>query len=181
MNWDTVINALLLITTIVSTFFAIYYKRKDFQKGIEQTIDISSNITIFTSRDAMVKYLHEMYDKALDSNDVIWGQSISGRNYGDAHGKIVSAASRGVKFRMIFNENAKAINNIAPVFLSINSAEVLYLKDNTIRMQGLSDKEVVFAVSSKTGYNAIAIRDNNIVKAVHLWFDDRFDVNKTRA
>ena len=173
MDWSLLIDALLLIITFVSTAAAIYYAHKSYKQNVEGTINISQKLTVFQNRDSMVQYLHTMYLRA-ETSDVIWGQSMSGRHYGDVQSKIMDAASRGVHFKMIFNAQAQTINQIEGIFRSLKSADVIALDDNKIRIQGLSNKEVVISLSDNMHYYAIAIRDEAVVEVLREWFDTRF-------
>lgn len=167
----------LLITNIISIYLVIYYKKKDYTLTVEKTLQISDKIFIFLSRDSMLKYLHSMYERA-ESGEIIWGQSVSGNIYGDVEGKIGLAATRGVKFEMIFNsevDNKNGISlkkNLKKLFEMLN-ATVCIRNDNNLRIQGLSSKEVVIALPNNNKYYAILIKDSALTKALYYWFQSR--------
>jgi len=171
--WNTILTALLVATTLISTIFAIYYKRKEYKVITNRTIRISSLITIYETREAMLKGLHQMYDIA-QPNDIIWGQSVSGRNYGSVVDKISLAASRNVRFKFLFNKNASVINQIKDVFCTISTAQIKESEGNIVRIQGLSEKQVIIAISDYSSYIGLQISDPTIVCIFKEWFDKRF-------
>jgi len=166
------ISLLLLTTNIVSVIYNIRLKRKEHLHTIENTINTDTNITIFTTRESMLSYLHSMYDRA-ENGDILWGQSVSGHIYGDVNGKIIDAASRGVKFQMIFNQNTISINRVIDVFRAIKGTTIVLRSDNDVRIQGISEKEAVIAISTDKKYSAIVIRDRAIVRVLRAWFEER--------
>jgi len=176
----------MLILTILSTVLAIgltiftaYLKRKEYKASVEKIIEISKNLTVFTSRDSMLKHLHSMYDKAV-SGDIVWGQSVTGGIYGDISGKIVTAAARGVKYEMIFNsdvvkkKHTDLKHELESILKTVNST-VKLRDDNDVRIQGLSDKEVVIALPTTNAYSAVLIKDSAVVRALHFWFNTRYN------
>lgn len=172
----------LLITNIISVLVAIHYKRRDYRTNIDDNIILNDKITVFTTRNKMLEYLHSMYTKALPG-DIIWGQSVSGNIYGDVNAEIVSAATRGVKFEMIFNSDIDKITNskkeLKELFTILN-ATIKLKDDNDIRIQGLSTKEVVVAFPTNRRYIAVLIKDEPVVSVLRNWFLSRFqsDYNK---
>lgn len=167
-------NVVLSIITAISIIVAIHYKRKDYQLANENRMRISGKLELFYSRESMLKYLHTMYDRA-EASDTIWGQSISGRNYGSVGDKILNAAARGVHYKMIFNKNAHTINQVIDLFKTVDTAEVVELENNNVRLQGLSNKEVMIAISTERDYFGVLIKDENIVRLFHDWFEARFN------
>lgn len=171
-----VISALLLVTTIISTWAAIYYKKKEYSINTGKKIKMNNKVTIFTSRDEMLKYLHSMYDRA-EKDDCIWGQSVSGNIYGDVNGKIVTAAARGVKFKIIFSSDIETKEvpkkELKEVFKTVN-AQICLRDDNDIRIQGLSDKEIVLAFPTSDKYISLLIKDKAVIKVWRNWFANRF-------
>lgn len=172
--WNIVLTALLVLTTIVSTFFAIYYKQKETKALAQKSVNISSLVKVFFTREAMLSSLHSMYDVAK-SGDIIWGQSVSGRNYGQVADRILVAASKGVSFKFLFNKEASSINQVKGLFEKIPSAQVKESMGNNLRIQGLSTELIVIAISDLKSYVGIEIRDPAIVRVFYDWFNNRFD------
>lgn len=174
VSLDNLISIALLVVSIISVASAIYFAKKSLALNIEKLIDFKI-LKIFTTRDSMIKYVVDMYDSATNETDLIWGQSVSGRNYTGGMEKIIDAATHKVHFKLIFNESTRDTNEIAKVFHSVNTAQVKYRNDVTIRLQGLNCKEVVIAISDNSSYYGIAILSEPIVEHFYLWFMDRFE------
>lgn len=112
---------------------------------MERLLDEGRRAGLFLSREAMIKYLLEMYDQA-EAGDVIWAQCIRCTDFTpEVRTKILEAASRGVRFQMVVNEHSPAAEEFSALFDPIEGAEVIKAPDNAISMQGLSDREVVIA------------------------------------
>lgn len=172
---------LVLITNIVSIFLTYHWKRKEFNRDVENAIKLNNKITVYNTREKMLEHLYSMYEKA-QSDEIIWGQSVSGNIYGDVDGKIVQAAARGVKFKMIFSSNVTGNANLKKELedaIKIVGGEIRNSPDNDIRIQGLSDKEVVIAFRSYSKYMAILIEDTAVVKVFYEWFTNRFNTLNT--
>lgn len=172
-----IISAALLVTNIFSAAMAFYYKRKEYSATVENSLKVNDKLTVFTSRDAMLKHLHSMYTRAK-KDEVVWGQSVSGNLYGDVNGKIADAAARGVKFQIIFNSyisKAADLKKELKDLLEILNADVRFGEDNDIRIQGLSNEEVVIALPTNSCYSAVLIKDEAIVCAWRKWFLSRFE------
>lgn len=176
-----IIAGFLLLTTIVSTCFAIYYKRKEYKATIDHIIQVSGKLTVYTTREKMLEHLHAMYAEAK-AGEIIWGQNVSGNIYGDVSGPIATAAARGVQFQMIFtadiDEPTNQKRDLKQLFTILNSAVVIR-SDNDVRIQGLSDREVVIALPSNSKYIAILIKDEAVVRALRFWFLSRFKPEDT--
>lgn len=172
-----IISIFLLLTTIVSTCFAIYYKKKEYKAVVDHTIQVSGKLTVYTTREKMLEHLHAMYAEAK-AGEIIWGQSVSGNIYGDVSGPIATAAARGVKFQMIFTADIDQPSNrkrdLKQLFTILNGAVVIR-KDNDVRIQGLSDREAVIALPGSAKYIAILIKDEAVVRALRFWFLSRFE------
>lgn len=166
------------ITSIAALYFAAKSYRISQGKALNPTF---GSVNLFLSRDAMVEQLFGMYERAKDG-DTIWAQTVSMRNYkGDVRGVVLGAAGRGIKFRMILNRSASGAEEFATLFGQIRSAELALADDNKVRIQGLSEREVIIAIPSLTGYIALRISDSDVVRIFKSWFDDRFDQLTKRA
>lgn len=183
-----IISVLLLITTIISTYAAIYYKRKEIKMreneiessrmGENGEIRINEKITVFTNRDAMLKYIHSMFKNAK-SNDVIWGQSVSGNSYGDVDKEILSAKKRSVTFEMILRSDVVNPTNLKHDLkkaLDIVNGLVVLRDDSKLRIQGLSTSEVVISIPTESEYRAILIKDEGLAEALRYWFQMRLNL-----
>ena len=89
----------------------------------------------------------------------------------------MEAACRGVRFQMIINQHSPAVGEFRKLFDPIETAQVLEAQDNTISVQGLSDREVVIAFPGVTSYTAVLVRDPHFVRIVRGWFDKRLTTN----
>lgn len=76
---------------------------------------------------------------------------------------------------MIFNKNAHTINQVIDLFKTVDTAEVVELENNNVRLQGLSNKEVMIAISTERDYFGVLIKDENIVRLFYDWFEARFN------
>jgi hypothetical protein len=75
---------------------------------VEEVVSAGRRVTLFLSRQAMIRYLLKMYDKA-EAGDVIWTQCVRCADFGsEVRSQILKAAGRGVPFRMIINEHSPA-------------------------------------------------------------------------
>lgn len=136
-------------------------------------VDGSRKVSLFLSREAMMVYLGEMYDKA-EAGDVIWAQCVGCANFDrDIRTKILKAAGKGVLFEMVIYEHSPALPEFKTLFAPIKAAQVVAAPDNDLSLQGLSDKEVVIAFPSMESYTAVVIRDKAFVKVVRAWFVER--------
>jgi hypothetical protein len=126
---------------------------------------------LFLSREAMIKYLLEIYDKA-GPGDVIWAQCVGCTDFTSiVRKKILEAAGRGVRFQMIINQHSPAVREFRMLFDPIEGAEVIEAPDNAISVQGLSDREVVIAFPGVESYTAVLVRDTYFVGIIKSWFD----------
>lgn len=176
----------LLITSIIAICSAAvtgwitwYFAKKTYYAEVENQITLNEKLKIIANHDKMLEYLYSMYDIA-NSGDIIWGQSVSGNIVGDVTNKVVTAAQRGVKFEMIFSEEAckpgSLKKNVVLLFQQLtDNAKVCIRNDNNIRIQGLSTKEVLIALPTNTQYVSVLIKDEAIAKVFRNWFLSRFN------
>ena len=142
-----------------------------------KTIELNTNIEIITNREKMLELLKGMYNNA-EARETIWGQSVSGHIIGNVTKEVVDAATRGVHFEMIFSEEGckKTSSKRALVELFTllpNNASVYAGKDNNLRIQGISTKEVIIAIPDNDKYVALLIKDEAIIKVFRDWFVSR--------
>jgi hypothetical protein len=107
----------------------------------QDTINSMSNrcVSLFISREAIVKYLLEMYDQA-QVGDFIWAQCIRCTDFTfEVQTMILGAASRGVHLQMVVNQHSPGADKFQVLFDPIEGAEAIRSPDNVISMQGLSD------------------------------------------
>ena len=129
---------------------------------------------LFLSREAMIKYLLKMYDEAKEG-DVIWAQCVRCMDFTPAvRKKILKAAGKGVRFRMLINQHSPAVEEFHTLFDPIEGAEVVEAPDNAISLQGLSDREIVMAFPGVESYTAVLVRNRCFSALMRRWFTDRF-------
>ena len=61
---DNIISIIFGITTVISSAVAIYYHRLEHRQRVEKVLDEGRLAGLFLSREAMIKYLLQMYDEA---------------------------------------------------------------------------------------------------------------------
>ena len=137
-------------------------------------LDDGRRAGLFLSRDAMIKYLLQMYDEA-ERGDVIWAQCVRCTDFTPAvRQKILKAAGKGVRFKMLINHHSPATEEFHTLFDPIADAQVGEATDNAISFQGLSEKEIVIAIPGIESYTAVLIRNRYFVGIIRPWFDKRF-------
>ena len=134
-------------------------------------MDESEQIQLYLTREAMMKGLKNMY-KSSHVGDIIWGQCVGcGAYSGDVREVVLKAASRGVGFKIILNAAAPAKDDLRTVFAPLKTAKLKEAMDNHIRIQGLSDREVIVAFPSTSAYTAVRIREPNFLSIIKSYFD----------
>ena len=172
---ENIVNIIFGITTVISSAIALHYRRLEHRQQVEKVVDEGRRAGLFLSREAMIKYLLQMYDKA-EEGDVIWAQCVRCTDFTPAvRKKILKAAGKGVRFRMLINQHSPAVEEFHTLFDPIEGAEVVEAPDNAISLQGLSDREVVIAFPGVESYTATLIRSTHFVRIIKVWFDGRFD------
>lgn len=145
--------------------------RLEHRREVEEVIDGSRKVRLFLSREAMIKYLLEMYDHA-EAGDIIWAQCVRCNDFTPkVRKKILEAAGRGVFFQMAANSHSPAVKEFRRLFDPIVEAQIIELPDIVISMQGLSDREVVIAFPGIDSYTAVLIRDKDFTKLMNRWFN----------
>lgn len=171
---QNIVSIIFGVTTVISSAVALYYQRLEHRQRVEKIVDGSRRVGLFLSREAMIKYLLAMYDRA-DTGDVIWAQCVRCTNFTpDVRPQISKAAGRGVKFRMIINKYSPSLKDFQALFEPLHRAKLVEGADNAISLQGLSDKEVVIAIPGVESYTAVLIRDQYFTGIIKSWFDRRF-------
>ena len=149
-------------------------------------VDEGRRAGLFLSREAMIKYLLKMYDEA-EEGDVIWAQCVRCTDFTPAvRKKILKAAGKGVRFRMLINQHSPAVEEFHTLFDPIEGADVVEAPDNAISLQGLSDREVVMAFPGVESYTAVLVRGRYFSALMRRWFTDRFqkfsdEIQKTKC
>jgi hypothetical protein len=167
---QNIISIFFGITTVITSVIALRYKRLEHKQHVERILDEGRKVGLFLSREAMIKYLLEMYDQAK-AGDTIWAQCVRCTDFTpDVRKKILEAAGRGVRFRMVINQHSPAAEEFRALFAPIEGAEVIEAPDNAISIQGLSDREVVIAFPGMESYTAVLVRDRYFVSFIQLWF-----------
>jgi hypothetical protein len=152
---NNIVSIIFGITTLLTSMLALHYKRLEHRQTVEQVLNEGRKVGLFLSREAMIKYLLEMYDQA-QAGDVIWAQCVRCTDFTpEVRKKILEAAGRGVRFQMVINQHSPAAEEFRALFAPIASAEVIESPDNAISMQGLSNREVVIAFPGMESYTAV--------------------------
>jgi hypothetical protein len=171
---ENIVNIFFGTTTVISSAIALHYRRLEHRQQVEKVVDEGRRAGLFLSREAMIKYLLQMYDEA-EAGDVIWAQCVRCTDFTPAVRKqILKAAGKGVRFRMLINQYSPAAEEFHALFDPIEGAEVIEAPDNAISLQGLSDREVVIAFPGVESYTATLIRSVYFVRIIKAWFDGRF-------
>lgn len=171
---NNIVNIFFGTTTLVTTAIALHYARLEHRRKVEAVLYEDRRVGLFLTREAMIKYLLQMYDKA-EADEVIWAQCVRCANFTpDVRPQISKAAGRGVKFRMIINQYSPSLEAFRSLFAPIRQAELVAAPDNAISLQGLADREVVLAFPEMEAYTAVVIRDAYFVGIIKAWFDQRF-------
>jgi hypothetical protein len=171
---DHGLEILFGLLSAILGFIALRYTIKEHKQQTEGVVDESKQITIYLTRESMLKALRDQY-AAADSGDVIWGQCIGCRGYSDDVREVVlRAASREVRFQIILNKSAPTKDDLRSVFAPLRGAEMKESDSNPIRIQGLSTKEVIVAFPSVNSYTSIRIREPYFLKLVRADFDKRW-------
>lgn len=163
------------ISTLITSLIALHYKRLEHKHQVENILDEGGQVGLFLSREAMINYLLTMYDKA-ETDDVIWAQCVRCADFSPkVRNKILKAAGKKVKFKMIINKYSPSLAAFRSLFDPIESAKLAEGADNAISIQGLSDREIVIALPGIESYTAVLVRNQYFVKIMKAWFDSRFE------
>lgn len=169
------LTVLFGVVSAITSIIAARYRMLEYQKKIEEVAGEGRQATIFLSRAAMLKQLLRMYVEAK-SGEVVWGQCVGCSDYSSqVRIRISEAASRGVTFRMIINRYAPSRAELAALYTSLRGASVVEGLDNALRIQGVSDREVILGLPAVDSYTGVLIRDEFTVRLLHHWFDERFN------
>jgi hypothetical protein len=64
---QNIISIIFGITTVITSLIALRYKRLEHEQRVERILDEGRKVGLFLSREAMIKYLLEMYDQQARS------------------------------------------------------------------------------------------------------------------
>ena len=171
---DHGLEILFGVLSIIFAVIALRYTIKDHRTNVEGIIDESEQIQLYLNRTATLRALRDIYEDAKPG-DTVWGQCVGCRAYSaDVREVVLKAAGRGIHFKILVNANAPTKNELRSIFESLRNAEVKEATDNTIRIAGLSDKEVVVAFPTANSYTAVRIREPSILKLIKDYFDNRW-------
>jgi hypothetical protein len=166
---QNIVSIIFGITAVISSAIALYYQRLEHRLRVEEVLDESRRAGLFLSRNAMIKYLLEMYDRA-QQGDIIWAQCVRCADFTpEVRKQILKAAGKGVRFQMVINKYSPALKDFQELFEPLHRAEIAEGPDNAISLQGLSSEEV--GVES---YTAVVIRDAYFAGVIKSWFERRF-------
>ena len=171
---DNIINIIFGLTTLLTSAIALHYRRLEHRQRVEHVLEEGRKVGLFLSREAMIRYLLEMYDNA-EEGDIIWAQCVRCADFTpQVRKQILKAAGRGVRFEMIVNQYSPAADAFRNLFEPLEAATLVARADNAISLQGLSDRELVLAFPAMESYTAVLIRDPYFVSIIRLWFEQRF-------
>lgn len=169
------------VSTLVLGIIAYRQSRLEHFVEVEGILGSDRKATLFTRREPMLVALSDMYKKA-ESGDIIWGQCVGCDDYtSSVRNVVLEAAGRGVGWRIIVNTYSPTLAEFRSIFDPIRAAHIVEAGDNAIRLQGLSDKQVMISIPELTSYTGVLIKDPNVVKALRAWFDQRFEAHETKA
>ena len=180
IDWikENILTIVFGCSTIVLAVLNLRYRIRDHNLRAEISLTAGSRVRVFFSRSAMLKYLLEMYDRAAE-DDVIWGQCVGCSNYTkEVRNCVSSAASRGIRFKIILNELSNSSKELEQLYTPYKKAEIVYRPDNSLRIQGLTDSEIVLAFPALESYIGLVIKDNELVSIFSNWFQNRFDTGR---
>ena len=113
---NNIINIIFGIATVITSGLAVHYKRLEHRREVESVIDERRKAGLFLSREAMIEYLLEMYDRAT-ADDVIWAQCVRCTDFTHkVRDKILEAAGRDVRFQMLINGRSPAVAEFQALF-----------------------------------------------------------------
>lgn len=171
---DRIVAIFFGITTLVTSVIALRYTSLDHKRKVEEVVGTGRQATMFLSRNSMLKEMLAMYDRS-EKDDVIWVQCVGCGDYSSSvRSKVLEAAGKGVRFKLIMNSYAPAIDQLRSIFEPLSSADLLEGQDNTLRIQGLSNKEVIIGLPGVDSYTGLRIRDVYLVAMIKDWYDTRF-------
>ncbi|MCJ7567337.1 MAG: hypothetical protein MUO58_07340 [Anaerolineales bacterium] len=175
LTTQDILTILFGITTAIFSVVTLRYMILEHRRKIEGIIAEGRMASLFLNRDAMLTYLLGMYDRAV-KGDTIWGQCVGCSSYSKVvRSKVHEAAGQGANYRMIVNKYAPTVEELRKLYDPLSGAEVAVGEDNSLRIQGLSNKEVVMAFPGIDSYTAVLIRDPHFISIIKNWFDIRFD------
>lgn len=173
-----IFGIIAICTTVLSLKYkktALKYQEIEHRFRVERTIEEGGNVSIFVTRESTVNYLLKMY-KIANEGDTIWGQCVGCNSYTqEVRSLVLNAAGRGVRFKIIVNSRSTGLKDFRALYDPLQNAELVESNDNTFRIQGLSNKEVVIAFPSVDSYTSVLIRNPHLVEIMKNWFDSRFE------
>ena len=178
---DNILTLIFGISAAVTSWLALKYKINERRLRVESNVEKGRHVSIFLTRESMLEYLLAMYEKA-SKGDIIWGQCVGCRSYtGKVKSTILEAAGRGVQYKIIVNSFAPTLADFRALYDPLKDIELVEGHNNTIRVQGLSEREIVLAFPGVDTYTGILIKDPHFVKIVKKWFDKRFEELKQKS
>lgn len=156
------------------------FQLEEAKQRVEKTF-VNGNIEVYLSRDAAIKGILRNYEEA-EPGDCIWTQCVGCGDYGnEIKSLILGCAARGVKQKLILNATGPAIDELISLYKPLKNAIFITADDNALRIQGISDKLVIFSFRNLYTYTGVKIRDKEIVRILRDWFDCRFEEVKNRS
>ena len=127
------------------------------------------------SRSKMIEYFDVMFDKA-ETGDDFWAQGVGHTSYSPNFiGRIGELIEKGVSFKFIINGSSLHAQDFLQELDKVPKLERKVAPKNTLRLFGLSDKEVIISLPhSSPPYEALVIKDKAVVTILREWFYKRF-------
>ncbi|MBR6438351.1 MAG: DUF4062 domain-containing protein [Bacteroidales bacterium] len=155
----------------LSGLFKLYLNEANKRTTLYQ----GAKFTIFRKRELMMDYFNIIMDEAK-SGDIIWAQGVGHTAYPKSFSnRFKMLLNNGVSIRIIANKHSPQFEDFVSILRNIPGVEWYASELNTIRVFGLSDKELIIALPTPELYEAILIKDKSFVKVWFNWFDNRFN------
>lgn len=130
---------------------------------------------MFRSREKMIQYFDVMLDKAKEGDD-FWAQGVGHTSYSPNFiERIGELIEKRVSFKFIINGSSLHAQDFLQELDKVPKLERKVAPKNTLRLFGLSDKEVIISLPhSSPPYEALVIKDKAVVTILREWFYKRF-------
>ncbi len=178
---ENILTIIFGLIASITSIISIKYIKKEHDVTVNKMIEVKDLASLYLTRDSMVKHMLIMLDEA-NAGDTIWGQCVGCSNYTDiVQEKSFDAVSRGAKFKVIVDKSAGAYEEFTRLLTSVKNTEVIGSDDNVLRIQGLSDREIIMGFRNVNSYVGVSIKNKYFVSILKNWFDNRFEEIRNHA
>ncbi len=145
------------------------------RKSMPEEVYKGNKFIMFRSRAKMIEYFDVMFDKAKP-RDEFWAQGVGHTSYSPNFiERIGDLIDRDVNFKFIINGKSLHAQDFLFELDKVPKLERKVAPKNTLRLFGLSDKEVIISLPhSLPPYEALVIKDKALVIILRDWFYKRF-------